>query len=169
MKKIFSLYVDKLTHLSGDAQLFVKYNYEPCLSVNYLYSLLTNTSTAQNIRNHGERAGPLSSMVQKEEPCFPSQNHLHAWQCTIWCCKECLCIIGCYEHKRRETHGVAPILPWPQPYWEPLEHPQAKDLWGWEAVHTQTAALGGYSDILQRNAQKNPKFNGCKNCEAAVK
>jgi len=41
-------------------------------------------------------------------------------------------------YKRREAHGVAPILPWPQPYWEPLEHPQAKDLWGSEAVRIKT-------------------------------
>ena len=27
------------------------------------------------------------------------------------CCKECLCITGCYGHKRRETHGVAPSSP----------------------------------------------------------
>ena len=81
--------------------------------------------------------------------------HLHAWQCTMSCSKECLYILGCFGHKRRETYGVAPILPWPQPYWEPLEHLQAKDLWGWEAVHIQTAALGGYSDILQRNSSRN--------------
>lgn len=35
------------------------------------------------------------------------------------------------------------------------------------------AALGGYSDILQRNLSRNSlktqKFNGCKNCEAAIK
>ena len=29
-------------------------------------------------------------------------------------------VIGCYGYKRRETHGVATILPWPQPYWEPF-------------------------------------------------
>ena len=91
---------------------------------------------------------PLSSTVQKEEPCFPYQNHLHAWPCTISCCREYFCIIGCYGHQWRETPGVAPIVPWPQPYWEPLEILKEK-IWGWEVVHIQTAALGGFSDILK--------------------
>ncbi len=30
---------------------------------------------------------------------------------TISCCKEYLCVIGCYGHKRRETHGVATYPP----------------------------------------------------------
>ncbi len=30
---------------------------------------------------------------------------------TISCCKEYLCVIGCYGHKSRETHGVATTLP----------------------------------------------------------
>ncbi|KAL6486756.1 hypothetical protein MHYP_G00061480 [Metynnis hypsauchen] len=37
----------------------------------------------------------------------------------------------------------------------------------------QTAALGCYSDILQRNSSRNSpkthKFNGCKNCEGDIK
>lgn len=115
---------------------------------------------------------PLSSVVNKEEPCYLLQNHLHAWQCIVSSCKEYLCITGCYGHKKRDTHCVASILPWPQPYWEPLQHPQAKGLWGREAVHIQTAALGGYSDILWRNSSRNSpkthKFNGCKNCEAVL-
>ncbi len=46
---------------------------------------------------------PLSSMVPKEEPCLPQQNHLHAWQCTISRCKEYLCVIGCYGHNMRNS------------------------------------------------------------------
>lgn len=43
-------------------------------------------------------------------------------------------------------------------YWKSLEHPQAKYVWGWAAVPIQTAALGGFSDILQRNlSRKSPK------------
>lgn len=51
--------------------------------------------------------------------------------------QDLLCISGCYGHKRRESHGLGASRPWPQPYWEPLEHPQAKGLWGWEAVLTR--------------------------------
>lgn len=41
------------------------------------------------------------------------------------------------------------------------------------AVHTQTATLGGSSDVLQRSSSKNlpktDKISGCESCEAAVK
>ncbi len=51
------------------------------------------------------------SMVPKEEPCLPQQNHLHAWQCTISRCKEYLCVIGCYGHNMRNSWcGHHPFL-----------------------------------------------------------
>ena len=48
----------------------------------------------------------------------------------------------------------ATIIPWPQPYWELVEHPSMEALWGWAAVCLKTAAPGGNSGILMRELSK---------------
>ncbi len=71
-------------------------------------------------------------------------------------------------YKEKKKHGVTTIMPWPQSYWEPVEHPWNEDLWGWAAVFLQTTALGGNTAILKWNTSRNYtwtyKFNGWENC-----
>ena len=97
------------------------------------------------------------------------QNHLHAWQCTMSCCKEYLCLIGCHGHKRRETYCVATILPLTSTLLRTFRASSSNGSMRSEVVHIKTAALESCSDTLQRNSSRNfpktHKFNGYKNCE----
>ena len=91
-----------------------------------------------------------------EESCFEPESWGESWSAPLgslkmwkwplndlrWC-KEYLCIINCYGHKRRETTGVD--------LWSILKQKSYEG--GWQFT-SKTAAVEGYSDILQRNSSR---------------
>lgn len=75
---------------------------------------------------------------------------------------------------KEEKHMVCgPHPPLTSTLWRTFGTSSGKRSEGDEAVHIKTAAVGGYSDILQRNTGRNSpktwKFNGCKNVKLVSK
>lgn len=95
---------------------------------------------------------------------FLQQNYLHAWYFTISCCKEYLCIIGCCGHKRKKNSWCGPHPHLTSTPLRTFGRSLHKISIRGQAVHIQTEALGGSSDLLQRNSS----WNDPKNSEGKI-